>query len=244
MVHDLSIVEHWVYPVSESALPAHHPEKRDLNPKYLVLHDTGNRSLDDSVYDWTNDNGIKESMHLVVGLDGEYVQLAGFNTKVWHCGASYYQGHHGLNNSAIGVALVSAPKNENYTEVQLSLLDQLIPLLVDEYNLRDIVLHQYVSVDQSDPGYNFPQDRYWPFVRNMNAESIGRFAVTGMPPKKTLNVRGGPDVHFEVIDQLNAGAGVKVIRMDASEQWCQIVYKVQTEDDSRGWVHESFLRRL
>jgi len=252
---DLEIIEDWLEPRAVAQL--HTPfTGGELNPKYCVLHAHGSyRTVDRAIGDWTLGGDTKESMHMLVRQDGSYLQMASFKTKVWHCGASYYQGHHGLNNWSIGVCL-EEEDGGYYSSEQYEFLDDFLPLLVQTYNIRDIVGHMEVSEDQSDPGHGFPLDRYRPFTRYGNADSLGRYAVSipsGLSvsdPKSRLklNVRGGPDVRYEVIDQLNAGDAVKVIRKrttNGEEDWFQVVYDDRNTSSNRhGWVQESFLRRL
>lgn len=213
----------------------------DLNPKYIVVHSTRGRTFDEAVNDWQFNEMIKESMHLVVAQGGWISQMAPFTKKVWHCGASYYQGHAGMNNWSIGIAVESPPDNGKYSKECLKKLDVVIPLIVATYNIRDIVPVCSIEQDVADSNYDFPIDRYWPYVRYGNADSLGRFAVT-TPSRQKLNVRGGPNVHFEVIDKLSAGDCIKVLRYEGS--WAFIIYDTKTSTHLSGWVHESFIRRL
>lgn len=234
----MEIVNHWLQPEQKMETPFVGGE---LNTKYVVLHTHGRyRVIADAINDWTLYDDAKESMHLLIRRDGTYTQFAGFKTKVWHCGASYYQGHHGLNNWSIGICLEHY--DEAFAEPQLNALEVALRLIVPAYNIRDIVGHSDVSDDQLDPGNDFPIERYRPLVRYGNADAHGRYVVTA-PADINLNVRGGPDVKFEVIDQLHPGYTIKVIRRDFD--WCQVVYEHKGDRDTRhGWVHESFLKRL
>ena len=216
----------------------------ELNTKYVVIHTQGrHRAIPEAISDWTEYEDAKESMHLLVRKDGKYAQFAGFKTKVWHCGASYYQGHHGLNNWSIGICLENYDGFE-FPDTQLNALEIILRLIISAYNIRDIVGHDEVSMDQLDPGSGFPMERYRPLVRYGNADAHGRYVVTA-PADINLNVRGGPDVQFDIIDKLSPGYGVKVIRRNNFGDWCQIVYEHKGDRDTRhGWVHESFLKRL
>lgn len=247
MVPELNISEdEWLLPLAHDNVLTPFTGG-DLTPKYVVLHSTGPYwSVDSCIAQWTITEETKESMHLVIRHDGTYVQLAGFKTKVWHCGASYYQGHHGLNNCAIGICLQEPHSNGEYSEEQLSLLDHLLPLIVETYNIRDIVGHMEVSDDQGDPGHNFPLDRYRPFTRYGNAQSAGRYAVS-VPAPRMLNVRGGPGERFSIIDKLNGGDSVTLLRKlstNGLDDWCQISYEQKDRVNRHGWVYESFLKRL
>ena len=238
MVQQLSINDDdWLEPLSVYPVPAF--QSGDLNPKYIVLHGTNLRSYGKCLADWTQNTDTKESMHLLISQTGVYFQLAKFTRKVWHCGASNYQGYYGLNNWAIGIALESVSSQKPYSDEQLVFLDALIPVMVQTYNIRDIVLSSYISEDsKNDLGPNFPMNRYWPYVRYGNADSAGRFAVVSPQP---LNVRGGPNVLFEIIDKLEPGDGIKVLQRDF--EWAFISYDKKGANGT-GWVLYSYLRRL
>jgi N-acetylmuramoyl-L-alanine amidase len=78
-----------------------------LEPRFLVMHYTAGRSLESSVAWLTNPNA-SASAHLVIGRDGEVVQLAAFNRITWHAGQSRWRGITGLNRHAIGIELDNA----------------------------------------------------------------------------------------------------------------------------------------
>lgn len=188
---------------------------------------------------------MKSSTHLLINYEGKVTQFAPFTAKTWHAGASYWQGYHGLNSCAIGITLVgyADPQRSRHssmeaTGLQLETLDELLPVLVKEYNLRDIVPGYAINSD-THPYWDYPETRYQSLVRLGNADSIGRFAVTS---PINLNVRGGPDAAFEVIDTLAPGEGIKVLRLEGS--WAFITYERRDGLSRQGWVHESFLRRL
>lgn len=229
--------DHWLDPVSRQPTPY---VAGALNPKYVVIHTTMGWTAPLAIEKWTSDNFEKESMHLLLSKTGEVTQFASFTTKVWHCGASYYQGHHGLNNWSIGVAIEGSPDTPWGPDVMMHGLNDVLKTLVEVYNIRDIIGHYEASSWTNDPGHKFPLERYKPLVRYGNADSEGRYAVV-VPQRKKLNVRGGPDARFEIIDHLKGGDGVKVLRFDFD--WAYIAYET-SEGNKQGWVHESFLRRL
>jgi len=240
MSYDLT-PDHWLNPVE--AWPFERVPTPNiggtLNPKYVVLHSTMGLTAALAIEKWTTENFEKESMHVVIGRNFTVHQLAPFTTKVFHCGASYHQGHHGLNNWAIGIALEGSA-DQHFLDIQLIELRKMLEAVVEGYNVRDIVRHDDVSNGVDDIGYKFQLERFKSLVRYGNADAEGRYVVI-VPHKKKLNVRGGPDVHFEVIDSLNAGDGVKVLRYDF--EWAYITYDTDVGNKT-GWAHESFLRRL
>ncbi len=73
-------------------------------PSSIVLHFTAGRNLDSSV-SWLQNPIAGASAHLIIGRDGEVVQLVPFNTVAWHAGKSSYKNRSGYNNFSIGIEL-------------------------------------------------------------------------------------------------------------------------------------------
>ena len=91
-----------------------------LTPLFAVIHYTAGRSLGQTV-SWLSNPRSRASAHLVIGRDGEVVQLVPFNRQAWHAGRSKWTvetsyGSHtylGLNQHSIGIEL------ENYGKLAL-----------------------------------------------------------------------------------------------------------------------------
>jgi N-acetylmuramoyl-L-alanine amidase len=80
-----------------------------LRPRFLVLHYTAGRSAQSSVQSLcTQKPQGNASAHLVLGRDGQIVQLAPFNVVTWHAGVSQWKGVSGLNQYSIGVEMDNA----------------------------------------------------------------------------------------------------------------------------------------
>lgn len=80
-----------------------------LKPKYLVIHYTAGPSLEGTV-SWFADPAAQASAHIVIGRDGEIVQMVSFDKKAWHAGISQWGPLQGLNSHSIGIELVNAGK--------------------------------------------------------------------------------------------------------------------------------------
>lgn len=76
-------------------------------PDCIVLHYTGGSSLQSSA-DHLCEPETSASAHLVVGRDGQVIQLVPFDTVAWHAGDSSYAGRHGYNRYAIGIEMDNA----------------------------------------------------------------------------------------------------------------------------------------
>ena len=81
------------------------------NPKGLIYHDTASGLNIDGPVRWLRNPVAKASAHLVLGRDGELIQLAPFNYKTWHAGESEYVidgvKYEGLNDNTIGLEIVN-----------------------------------------------------------------------------------------------------------------------------------------
>jgi len=75
-----------------------------ITPRYLVMHYTAGRNMDSSVH-WFENPDANASAHLVIGRDGDIVQMVAFNRKAWHAGRSHWEGISGLNAHSIGIEL-------------------------------------------------------------------------------------------------------------------------------------------
>lgn len=77
-----------------------------IKPKYLVIHFTAGETLDGSV-NWFKQKRAKASSQLVLGTDGEWVQMTPLNAKAWHAGKSQWDGIRYLNGHSIGIEVVN-----------------------------------------------------------------------------------------------------------------------------------------
>lgn len=73
-------------------------------PDSIIIHYTAGDSTDVAVKTLKNP-AVKASAHLVVGMDGEIVQLAPLNIVTWHAGQSEYKGRVGFNKYSIGIEI-------------------------------------------------------------------------------------------------------------------------------------------
>lgn len=80
-----------------------------MSPRYLIMHYTAGRSVDSSVQSLcTRKPSGNASAHVVLGRDGQIVQLAPFNVVTWHAGVSQWAGLVGLNSHSIGIEMDNA----------------------------------------------------------------------------------------------------------------------------------------
>ena len=148
-----------------------------------IIHYTGGSSLAGAVKTLSAYDDRYVSSHLVIGRDGEVVQLVPFNLQAWHAGVSAYGGHTRLNNRSIGIEVVnpgfrrpgtpadwpmiSAPHKSGgplrdwylYTSEQVIALRQVISAIDEAYGRLQWLGHDDVSPGRKlDPGPAFPWD--------------------------------------------------------------------------------------
>ena len=75
-----------------------------VGPDMIVLHYTAAWGAEATAIYLTRPD-VGASAHLVVGRDGEIIQLVPFDTEAWHAGRSWYAGRSGLNRYSIGIEL-------------------------------------------------------------------------------------------------------------------------------------------
>ena len=73
-------------------------------PDMIILHYTAGSSAISSAKFLVRPD-VKASAHVVIGRDGQVIQLVPFNIEAWHAGKSSYRGRNELNHYSIGIEL-------------------------------------------------------------------------------------------------------------------------------------------
>lgn len=96
-------------------------------PKYLIIHYTVSGNVSGTVAHLTKpDSNV--SAHIVIGRGGEVVQLASFDQRCKHCGASAWNSDTHLNFSSIGIEFVNwGPLEKDKDGVFRSPYNHVIP---------------------------------------------------------------------------------------------------------------------
>lgn len=127
---------------------------------------------------------------------------------------------------------------QKFTGEQYDVLDTIVPQLIHEYNLREVVGHDEIATPagrKPDPGPAFPIEFYKQFADYANSESEGRYVVVGVGDDK-LNCRGGPGSRYSILRTFNKGDSFKVLKFEGN--WALIEF-----DNKRGWVHSAYIIR-
>lgn len=129
----------------------------------------------------------------------------------------------------------------NYTQPQLSALNQAAMAIVRHYNILDILGHEDISpFRKSDPGPAFPMNSF-------TAHILGRADDTGDIFKTNtanVNFRSQPAQDpTNVIAKLPAGTKVEYISANAGWFQVYVVSKVASLQERIGWIHNSVLTK-
>ena len=73
-------------------------------PDMIILHYTAGMDAMSSAKFLVKPD-VKASAHVVIGRDGQVIQMVPFNIEAWHAGKSSYGGRNELNHNSIGIEL-------------------------------------------------------------------------------------------------------------------------------------------
>jgi N-acetylmuramoyl-L-alanine amidase len=170
--------DHWLSPVKREPIPG---GAVMAIRRFLVIHFTAGASAMSSINYWRQlNNGV--CAHFVIDRDGTIIQCRPCNRTAGHAGASRWKDpktgttYHGLNACSIGIELANGGdafpekfsalppfvdsrgrKWETYPAAQIAACERLSKVLVDRYNLDDLVGHEHIAPNRkNDPGPAFP----------------------------------------------------------------------------------------
>lgn len=136
-----------------------------INPIYIILHYDG-ASNSTSAVGWMLNPKSRVSAHLHISRDGVITQLAMFNIKCWHAGASSWAGLQNLNNYSIGIELQNKG-TEIYTNKQIGVALDVCKAIIEHYAIVDILGHSDVAPGRKDdPGKQFPWAKFKLLIKN------------------------------------------------------------------------------
>lgn len=129
-----------------------------------------------------------------------------------------------------------------FTEAQITTVEEICETLVSAYNILHILGHEEVSPGHKlDPGPAFPLDKMRNKVLNINPRNddggigLTEIATEGWVTANRLNIRSGPGLsQNRIAEALKRGQKVKIL--DALDNW----YRVSTEIE--GWVSREYIR--
>ena len=125
-----------------------------------------------------------------------------------------------------------------YTEAQIQRALELAQLLVQHYDLKDVVGHEDIAPDRKrDPGPAFPLEHVRAMVLGREEEERERYEVTA----SSLNIRSGPGVEFSSVGEPLKRA-TTVVLLEKRDRWSKV--ELVENGDIEGWVHNQFLAKV
>lgn len=102
---------------------------------------------------------LKVSSHLLITRSGDVLQFVPFHKRAWHAGISVFEEQENCNDFSIGIEL-EGTIYEKFTEEQYLVLNDVLGVLKQKYNIKDIVGHSDIAPDRKkDPGQHFEWER-------------------------------------------------------------------------------------
>ncbi len=242
-----------------------------LVAEYLVYHYTAGSSARSSA-DWLCNPAAKASAHLVLGREGEIIQLAPFNVVTWHAGISHWAGLTGMNNYSIGIEMDNAGILKSAGDAYTSSFGKVYPR-------SDVVLakHKHDSVERAWHAYTAAQIErafelaellfsHYPLKEVLGHEDIARGRKSDPGPAFPLGsvasrVAGRLEDDFPryvvISTSLNIRSapdaaaamvapalkkGTEVALLEAGERWSRV--EVVGKGDTEGWVFNAYLQAV
>jgi len=127
--------------------------------RFLILHHTASSpktTFENIVNFFKRKDYI--SIHYVVGREGQITQLADENDRCFHAGVSEWKGEKNINNSSIGIEVLSDGKH--FTREQVQATHWLIKDIIGRNNISidNVLRHADVAIPRgrkTDIGENF-----------------------------------------------------------------------------------------
>lgn len=107
-------------------------------------------------------SGLRVSAHFFIRRDGELIQFVPCGRRAWHAGVSSWRGRARCNDFSIGIELEGTDELA-FTDVQYSVLNELLAVLRASYPIADLVGHSDIAPSRkTDPGPCFDWGRLNP----------------------------------------------------------------------------------
>lgn len=141
--------------------------------------------------------------------------------------------------------VIASHKNEinqsawqQYTQAQLQVSIEVAALLVNAYNLTDVLGHEDISpLRKSDPGPAFPMGSFRSKTMGRENNDMDEY-ITGA----LLNIRSGPGSAFPTLTQpMPKRTPVLVLKTEGTWSFVEILNTVHGVMDLEGWVSTKFL---
>ena len=129
-----------------------------------------------------------------------------------------------------------------FTPIQIEAALELGDLLVNFYELRDVVGHDDIAPGRKiDPGPAFPLESFRKRLLGRQDDELEKYVTATV-----LNIRSGPGTQYDQLSgsPLPAGTKVEILRQDGLWRFVDVLDEVSGIMDMQGWVHGRYLRRV
>lgn len=129
-----------------------------------------------------------------------------------------------------------------YPEIQLLAATKIAGLLVEEYELKDIVGHDDIAPGRKfDPGPAFPMQSFRSAVFGRAGDQQDIFETI-----TNLNIRIGPGTQYDKlpVSPLPKGTQLEILSNQGLWREVDVLDTINGEMDIVGWVHSRYIRRV
>ncbi|MEM8527783.1 MAG: N-acetylmuramoyl-L-alanine amidase [Bacteroidota bacterium] len=129
-----------------------------------------------------------------------------------------------------------------FTEEQLTVAKEVAALIVNKYNIREVLGHDDISPYRKvDPGPAFP-------MLSFRSKVLGRKEDTPLIYKTTvdLNIRVGPGAQYSKLSEtpLPQNTRVDILRINGSWRFVDVLDNLDENLGLQGWVHGRYLAKV
>lgn len=130
----------------------------------------------------------------------------------------------------------------NFTEKQIDACFKVCKLLMENYNIKEVLGHDDVSpYRKNDPGPAFPMESFRAKLFGRDDDTADIYKVT----VNNVNIRKGAGTEFESIRQLQKDAKVEFLKSKLGWFYVYLLEKPKEgEEPLYGWINGSLLQKI
>ena len=184
---------------------------------------------------WKGLNGLNQFAIGIELVNGGRLMKSG---NTWTCPVDQRK----VPNTEVVIAVHKNEVNQSawqqYTQPQLQAAIEIAALLVNTYNLKDVLGHEDISpLRKSDPGPAFPMGSFRSKTMGRESNSMDEYVTADL-----LNIRSGPGTAFNTLTQpMPKGTKVLALKTEGTWSFVEVLETVHGVMDLEGWVSTKFL---
>lgn len=130
----------------------------------------------------------------------------------------------------------------NFTEKQIDSCFRVCKLLMETYNIKDILGHDDIApFRKNDPGPVFPMESFRAKLLGREDDTADIYQVTA----DQVNIRKGAGTEFDSIMKLKKGTQVEFIKSKLGWFYVYVLLKpVNGEEPVYGWINSDLLKKM